>query len=205
LSTLHHHKEPTVARLPYLSRDQLPEHEPRLFDDIQERFGRLNNIFRILAHQLLLLRHVIDCGLALRHETRLDPVLRELAILTVGRLTHCDYESTHHRALAARLGVRADQLERLEAWEPDPAFNKHERAVIRYAAEATQQITVASQTFDALQGFLDAQQILELVLNVAFYNMVVRVLVPLEVELESDAHENRYRLDHEPQMQGHDG
>ena len=35
---------------------------------------------------------------------------------------------------------------------------------------------------------------LQLVLNVAFYNMVVRVLVPLEVELEPDPHENRYKL-----------
>jgi hypothetical protein len=32
--------------------------------------------------------------------------------------------------------------------------------------------------------------------------MIVRVLVPLEVELEPDAHENRYRLD--AHSQGHD-
>jgi uncharacterized peroxidase-related enzyme len=193
-----------MARLPYPERDQLAEQHRPLLDEIHARFGRLNNIFRILAHHPILLRQVIDFGVALRHETRLDPVLRELAILTVGRLTHCDYESTHHRALAARLGVRSDQLARLEAWERDPAFNEHERAVIRYTAEATQQVTVASVTFDALRGFLDDQQILELVLNVAFYNMVVRVLVPLEVELEPDAHENRYRLNHQPQAPGHD-
>jgi alkylhydroperoxidase family enzyme len=77
-----------------------------------------------------------------------------------------------------------------------------ERAVIRYAAEATQQVTVASATFEALRTFLDDRQLLELVLNVAFYNMIVRVLVPLEVELEPDAHENRYRLD--ARSQGHD-
>jgi uncharacterized peroxidase-related enzyme len=194
-----------MARLSYLTQDQLPEHERRLFDEIQARFGRLNNIFRILAHHPVLLRHVIDCGVALRHETRLDPVLRELAILTVGRLTHCDYESTHHRGLAIRIGVRPDQIERLETWEDDPTFSEHERAVIRYSVEATQQVAVASATFDALRVFLDDQQILELVLNVAFYNMVVRILVPLEVEIESDAHENRYRLDHQPQLPDHDG
>lgn len=80
----------------------------------------------------------------------------------------------------------------------------HERAVIRYAAEVTQHVTVASATFEALRGFLDDQQLLELALNVAFYNMIVRVLVPLEVELEPDAHENRYRLEHRPQTPGHD-
>jgi alkylhydroperoxidase family enzyme len=98
--------------------------------------------------------------------------------------------------------VWPEQLERLAAWECDPAFTAQERAVIRYAAEATQQVTVSAATFEALRGFLDDQQVLELVLNVAFYNMVVRVLVPLEVELEPDAHKNRYRLD--AQSQGHD-
>lgn len=190
-----------MARLSYPERDQLAEEHRPLLDEIQARFGRLNNIWRILAHHPILLRHVIDFGVALRHETRLDPVLRELAILTVGRLTRCDYESTHHGALALRIGVRPEQLERLGVWDRDPAFTAQERAVIRYAAEATQQVTVGAATFDALRGFLDDQQLLELILNVAFYNMVVRVLMPLEVELEPDAHENRYRLD--DQAPGH--
>jgi uncharacterized peroxidase-related enzyme len=191
-----------MACLAYLTQDQLPAHERQLFNEIEARFGRLNNIFRILAHHPVLFRHVIDCGVALRHETRLDSLLRELAILTVGHLAHCDCESTHHGALALRIGVRPEQLERLAAWEGDPAFTAQERTVIRYAAEATQQVSVSAATFEALRGFLDDQQLLELVLNVAFYNMVVRVLVPLEVELEPDAHENRYRL--EAQSQGHD-
>ena len=51
-------------------------------------------------------------------------------------------------------------------------------------------------TFDALHAFLDQEQIIELVLNVAFYNMMVRAIVPLEIDWEPDAHENRYNLDH---------
>ena len=100
------------------------------------------------------------------------------------------------RALAPRLGVRPEQIERLADWESSPEFSEQERAVIRYAAEATKPVAVADVTFDALREFLDQEQIIELVLNVAFYNMVVRVLVPLEIDLEPDAHENRYNLDH---------
>ena len=65
---------------------------------------------------------------------------------------------------------------------------------MRYAAEATQQVAVSSETFEALRPFLSAEHIVELVCNVAFYNMVVRVLVPLEVDLEEDAHDNRYKF-----------
>ena len=183
-----------MARLPYVTQEQLPESDRGLFDDILARFGRVNNIFRVVAHRPPLLRHFLQFGVGLRHATQLDPVLRELAILTVGRLAQCTYEVVHHSALAQRLGVRPEQIERLAAWESDPAFSAQERAVMRYAAEATQQVAVSSETFEALRPLLSAEHIVELVCNVAFYNMVVRVLVPLEVDLEEDAHDNRYKF-----------
>ena len=185
-----------MARLPYVTRAQLPESERSLFEEIEARFGRVNNIFRMLAHHPLLLRRLLQMSDGLRHATRLDPRLRELAILTVGRLTQCEYELVHHGALASRLGVRSEQIARLADWESDPAFNEQERAVIHYAAEATTPVAVSDATFDALRDFLDQEQMLALVLNVAFYNMVVRVLVPLEIDIEPDAQENRYNLDH---------
>ena len=185
-----------MARFPYVTREQLPESESSLFDDIEAQFGRVNNIFRMLAHHPLLLKRVINMSDGLRHATRLDAKLRELAILTVGRLTECEYEMVHHSALAPRLGVPPEQIARLANWESDPAFNEQERAVIRYAAEATTSVAVSDATFNALREFLDQEEIIELVLNIAFYNMVVRAIVPLEIDLELDAHENRYNLNH---------
>jgi alkylhydroperoxidase family enzyme len=35
--------------------------------------------------------------------------------------------------------------------------------------------------------FLGDEQVVELTLNIAFYNLVVRFLEPMQVELESDA------------------
>ena len=75
------------------------------------------------------------------------------------------------------------------AWECDPAFNEQERAVIRYATEATQQVKVSDATFDALRKSLDEEQIVELTLNIGFYNMVVRFLLPMQVDLEPGARE----------------
>ncbi len=184
-----------MARLPYLDRDELPESERDIFDDMMQRFGRIHNLHRIVAYSPVLLRALLHWGEAIRRSTRLDPVLRELAILTVGRLTQCAYEYVHHQGLAKRVGVRPAQLERMETWEDDPAFTAQERAVIRYAAEATQQVMVSTTTFEVLRDFLDTEQIVQLVLIVGHFNMVVRILLPLEVELETDAHESRYRLD----------
>ena len=125
----------------------------------------------------------------LRNRTTLDPRLRELAIMTVGRLTDCEYEYTHHKALAQRVGVSPAQVEKLADWETSPAFNEHERSVIRYATEMTQQVQIADTTFDALRAFLNEEQIVELSLNTAFYNMVVRFLTATQVDLEPAAKE----------------
>lgn len=177
-----------MARLSYLERDDLPEMERDVFDDLLKQRGAIGNIFRVVAHSPLLLRRMLYFSDGLRNRTKLDPRLRELAIMTVGRLTECDYEYVHHQAFAKRVGVRSEQVERLADWETDPAFNEQERAVIRYATEVTQQVKVSDATFNALRDFLDDEQLVELTLNTGFYNMVVRFLLPMQVDLESDAH-----------------
>jgi alkylhydroperoxidase family enzyme len=179
-----------MARLPYLDRDQLPEMERDIFDNLLAQRGSIGNIFRTVAHSPLLLRRMLYFSDGLRNRTKLDRRFRELAILTVGRLTNAEYEYVHHQRLAKSVGVRQEQLDRLAAWETDPAFNEQERAVIRYATEVTQHVKVADATFDALRKFLDNEQIVELTLNTGFYNMVVRFLVPMQVELESGAREH---------------
>jgi alkylhydroperoxidase family enzyme len=177
-----------MARVPYLNREDLPEADREIFDRLaEERGAPVGNIFRTLAHTPNLLSRFVSLGGHLRNRTNLDPKLRELAILTVGRLTNAEYEFVHHWNIALRAGVPRQQLERLADFEAAAVFDDHDRAVIRYAVEATRNVTVSDATFEALRGFLDNRGILELVQNVAFYNMVVRILVPLKVELEPGA------------------
>lgn len=179
-----------MARLPYVSREQLPEPERDIFDNLLAQRGAVANVFRMAATSPLLLRRMLYFSDGLRNRTRLDARLRELAIMTVGRLTNCDYEYVHHQTLAKRVGVRSEQVERLAAWETDPAFNEQERAVIRYATEMTLNVKIADSTFDALRSFLDNEQIVELTMNTGFYNMVVRFLMATQVDLEPDARQH---------------
>ena len=174
-----------AARVPYLGREDLPEADREIFDNLAaERGGVVGNIFKALAHTPNLLRRFLALGGELRNKTALDPKLRELAIVTVGRLTDAQYEFVHHWNLARRVGIRREQLEALADWEKSSEFTADERAVIRYAVEATSNVKVSDASWNALKGFLDTRRMMELVQNVAFYNMVVRILVPVGVELE---------------------
>ncbi|MGH7934448.1 MAG: carboxymuconolactone decarboxylase family protein [Candidatus Binataceae bacterium] len=177
-----------AARLPYLNREDLPEADREIFDRlVQERGGApVGNIFRTVAHAPNLARRMLALGGELRSKTQLDPKLRELALMTVGRLAEAEYEFEHHWNIALDAGVTHEQLAHLKDFERAPVFDARERAVIRYAVEATTNVKVSDAAFDALRGFLDNRRIMELAMNVAFYNMVVRILVPLGVEVEPD-------------------
>lgn len=180
-----------MARLPYLTRNDLPENDRDIWDDfVKSRGSEPGHVHRTVANAPNLLRQFLGLANELRNGTQLDPKLRELALMTVGRLTGAEYEFVHHWNIALKVGVRRDQLEQLAAYAASPAFNDQERAVMRYAEEATRNVRVSELTFEALRDFLDNRRIMELVMNVAFYNSVVRVLVPCGVELEAGAKKN---------------
>ena len=160
-----------AARLPYLTRNDLPEADREIFDQfIKERGAEPGHIHRVVANAPNLLRRFLGLANELRNGTQLDPKLRELALMTVGRITQADYEFTHHWNIALKVGVKREQLEQLADFESASGFNDQERAVMRYASEATTNIKVSEGTFNALRAFLDNRRITELVMNVAFYN-----------------------------------
>ena len=180
-----------MARLPYVTREDLAEDERTVFDEFErERGTPPGHIHRAIANAPNLLRRFSTLALELRNHTRLDPRLRELALMTVGRIAGAEYEFVHHWNIALGVGVRRDQLEQLAEFERSSVFTRQERAVMRYAAEVTTGIKVSDRTFDALREFLDNRRIMELAMNVAFYNAVVRIIVPLGVELEPETHKN---------------
>jgi alkylhydroperoxidase family enzyme len=180
-----------MARLPYLRREDLAESDREIYDQFEKERGMPpGHIHQTVANAPNLLRRFLAMANELRHGTQLDPKLRELALLTVGRLTGADYEFVHHWNMALRLGVAREQLEHLAEFENAPVFNEQERAVIRYAAEATREVKVSDATFAAIRRFLDNRRIMELAMNVAFYNAVARIIVPMQVELEPGAKKN---------------
>jgi alkylhydroperoxidase family enzyme len=177
-----------MARLPYLTREDLPEADRDIWDKFVEARGtQPGHVHRIVANAPNLLRRFLGLADELRNCTELDPKLRELALMTVGRITNAEYEFLHHWNISLRVGVKREQLEQLADFENAPVFNDQERAVMRYASEVTTNVGVSEATFEALHRFLDHRRILELAMNVAFYNAVARILVPLGVELEPDA------------------
>ncbi|HEY7296141.1 MAG TPA: carboxymuconolactone decarboxylase family protein [Dehalococcoidia bacterium] len=173
-----------MPRVPYRDRGAVPDDIAAIMDRQQAERGYVLNLYRALANSPGLLRSFGGLGGYLRNGSKLDPALRELAILTVGRLTEAPYEFEHHVEWALRAGISREQVGALGNWAASPLFDERQRGVMRYAWQATEQVRVADEVADAVRQFLDDEEFTDLVAVVAFYNMVVRVLEPLQITLE---------------------
>ncbi|WP_235024604.1 carboxymuconolactone decarboxylase family protein [Caballeronia arvi] len=114
----------------------------------------------------------------------ISPKLREMAILTVGHCTNSEYEIAHHQSHGLKAGLSEEQLKEIPDFENSPLFNRQERAVMAFAKESTLQVNVSDAAFARVAEFLDEQQLVELTLNVAWYNSGVRIMGGLKIELE---------------------
>lgn len=176
-----------MARVPYCTQEGLSGAHSDLFERYEKQRSKpVSSLFRALAHVPEILEHRHAYSNSLRYDVQIDLRFRELAIMMVGMLTGAEYEFLHHWKAALQTGIRTEQLEALRSFKTSTQFDDAERAVLRYTREATVQITVSEDTWQALKMHFDTRQLVELVLIVAWYNQTVRVLVPLCIELEDD-------------------
>ena len=97
-----------MARLPYLEADQVaPEYRDML--------KRNTNLHKLLVNSPDMARAFNGIGGYIRFKSKLDPRLRELAILQVGWMEKSEYEFTHHVKIGKEFGVTDDDIAGLMA------------------------------------------------------------------------------------------
>jgi alkylhydroperoxidase family enzyme len=170
-----------MARLPYLDRsDLLPEH--------QDLLARNLNLYRVLAHSPRAARSLNTLARYIRDGSRLDPRLRELAILQVGYLTGSAWIFSHHVRIAREVGV-ADKDIRAVAEETagrPTELDPLAQAALRGAREMTRDLGMSDESFAALAAALDKERLTDLVMTIAFYNGLIRLLAAMQVEVEEE-------------------
>ena len=181
-----------MARVRLNETADLPEEHRWLFERLEKQ-GPILNIYRALSHSPEALRRFMKFGSYFLSDGKLDPNLRELAILRAGYLCRAPYEFAQHVAFGRRAGLSDDQIRAIA--EPDAtSFDAKQLAVLAYAGELTLGSRVADATYAAVAAFLNAEEIVELTMVTGFYNMVSRALNALEVDMEPAAQKDLAEL-----------
>lgn len=170
-----------MARLPYIEKSELPaEHQDLLKREI--------TLFKCMVHSPNAVRAFQGLGTFIRHKSRLDPRLREIAILAVGWITQAPYEWSHHVKIGQEFGVSEDDIRGVIA-ECEGRANALEpvaRLIIKASGEMTGDLAVADATFAELKKSFDNECLTDLVVTMAFYNAVVRYLGTMRIDVEPD-------------------
>ena len=170
-----------MARIPYREKADLAPGD-------QDLLTRPITLHKALVNSPAAARAFLGLGQFIRHGSRLDPRLREMAILQVGYLARTPYEWSHHIKIGRDFGVTDDDIRALIAETEGKATGLDEltRTVLRAAREITADGEPCEATFAALARHLDPERLVDLTVTIAFYNAVVRVLATLQIDVEDD-------------------
>ena len=180
-----------MARLPYISSEDLPADKQPIYDLIAEaRAGigpqtGLPNSFRVLLNSPGAAEAVAGLGEYLRFRSSLDPVVREIAILGTARELNSSYEWAHHEPVARQVGVRDEVIESIRIGRAPMGLPAKEGVFAQAARELAGKVTLTDRTFQAALHLLGPAQTVDLIVLIGYYAMLGRVLGTLGVELEA--------------------
>jgi alkylhydroperoxidase family enzyme len=169
-----------MARVPYPDPKTLAA-------ETQEVLGKVPplNIFRMMAGGEGLLRAFMRMGNYLLFKSKLEPVLREIAILRVGVLSRAKYEVQQHERIARELGMSERLIKAIHAGPDDGAFSELQRLVMRYTDDIVAHARAGDSTFKPLAERLPLREMQELTIIIGYYMMVSRFLETFDVDIEA--------------------
>lgn len=144
------------------------------------------NIFRTMAHGGALLPAFVRFGNFLLMKTRLDPVLREIAIIRVGVLSRAPYEVAQHEKIGRDIGMSVALLAAIHEGADARAFDDLQRLVMRFTDDVVRNVRAGDGTYQPLAQHLSLQEMQELTMTIGFYMTVSRFLETFDVSQEGE-------------------
>ena len=176
-----------VSRLPRISDQPGDPVLKQLFDDTRARGGQILNLHLTQGHAPKLARARRDLGYAIRFDTILPPLLREIAILRTSQILESEYDRNRHVPLAKACGLTDAQLDALAVWQGSDLFDKKTQAMLAYIeALVLQGGEVDDEVFNELAKHFNPQEIVEITLTVGNYFATGIFTKALKVRVETD-------------------
>jgi 4-carboxymuconolactone decarboxylase len=171
-----------VARLPELSP---AEATPRVRSAL-ERLPPLA-IFRVLANAQGTFVNWLRFGGDCLDGALFDPVLRELAILRVARLTPgAEYEWAQHVPILLAVGGSSAQVAALETEDLEAeVLGEDGRLVVSFTTQVVLNAAPDEATFNSMSARFTPAEITQLLLVIGQYMMLARVMATAQLEVDA--------------------
>jgi alkylhydroperoxidase family enzyme len=120
---------------------------------------------------------------ALLRDLKLDPLLRELAILQVAHLSASPYEWTQHVPIAESFGASPQLVSAIESGEESSAeASSQQQAVLSFTREVVAEGSAGEQSVAAMRRLLGERGVVELLLVIGNYMGLARLIATVGLE-----------------------
>jgi 4-carboxymuconolactone decarboxylase len=166
-----------MPRIPYRDPDSAPE-------PIREVIAETPlALLRIVAHADTAFEPWLRYSNTLLRRLELDPLLRELAILQVARLSGSDYEWTQHVPIAQSFGAGEETIAAIETGRcEDERLADLHRAILSFTREVVLDGAAGEEAVAAMSERLGERQLVELLLVIGNYLGLARLIATVGLE-----------------------
>jgi len=172
-----------VALIPYADDDPLDDRVEAVVQRLPE--PRIN-LFRMLANAPALIGPTLRLGEAILAKGDLDPVLRELAILRVARLTATEYEWVQHQEIARLIGIDEQKIGAIADGQiSDAAFERREIVVLRLVGHVLEDAAPPAELVTEVESEIGRSPLIELLIVTGYYAMLGGVMRAVRLDVDN--------------------
>ena len=188
-----------MARVPYVTRDELPERHRPLLGSYSEMGAEYTphvasppsdddtgsdappRLYQALANNPPILEAFRGMASTLRAECGLEERRREVVILAAARATGAEYEWHHHVRIGRAVGLSVEEIRAVADGRSD-ALQAPEAALLEYVT-ALVDGTVDDARHDALAEHFDERRVVGVAMLAQFYLGLSRVIGAFDLDI----------------------
>jgi 4-carboxymuconolactone decarboxylase len=152
------------------------------------------NLLGVMAHHPVLARAYFTFNGHLLGTTTLSARHRELLVMRVAAVRHCESEWIQHLLIARDVGLSDEEIGRIAFGPNAPFWDALDAALLRSADELLVDGKLSEQTWQVLSEELSTQQLLDVIFTVGGYDTLAKVFESLQLEIEPETIELMKRI-----------
>ncbi len=171
----------------YVEREQANAETTAFYDDAEERFEMLLNIFKVFGHTPPLGAAFTLSVMEMLKDGELDWVTKELIILKATHRNECQYCVVQHETLSKRLGISEEKINDIgdDRYKTSSHFTESEKALMDFTVQiGVDANRVSKDLWDRLHQHFTEPQIVEAAYVITQYIAISKFGDALGVVLE---------------------
>ncbi|MDC0033086.1 carboxymuconolactone decarboxylase family protein [Alphaproteobacteria bacterium] len=177
----------SLCRLPLVKREDLNDGAKGIFDDHNDPNGSSHAGMRgpggVRLHSPRLAEFSRRAAQYLRHETGLNPRIREVAILVSAREHNSQFEWQQHERVGLREGVSPETIDVIKHRKPVDGLDGTEALIIEIGRQLFREHKLSSDLFAKARETFGEQKLIDLLANMGSYAATAMLLAAVDMQV----------------------